>query len=121
MWMQQAADRECPGNNRQQYAAENDRQFGSVQLIYNPCSNGTNLFYAVFIKLADDTGERKFCALGTVVGTGVHQIPSGRNGYMRIETYWHMSAFEGDLTRYELRPSGLVQIGKVRHVGRRPN
>jgi hypothetical protein len=121
MWMQQVAEQECPGNNRQQYAALNDHQFGSVQLIYNPCRSGTNLIYAVFDHVADQTGEGKFCAIGTVAGSGVTQLPSGRNGYVRIETYWHWSGSEGDLTRYELRPNGVVQIGKVRRVVRTPN
>jgi hypothetical protein len=120
-WMQHAADQECPGNERQRYAASNDRQFGSVQLMYNPCRSGTNLVYAVFNKVADQTGESKFCIIGEVGGTGVSQLPSGRNGYVRIETYWHMGSREGDLTRYELRPSGVVQIGTVRHVAQKLN
>jgi hypothetical protein len=79
------------------------------------------LVYAVFNKVADQTGESKFCIIGEVGGTGVSQLPSGRNGYVRIETYWHWSGSEGDLTRYELRPNGVVQIGKVRRVVRKPN
>jgi hypothetical protein len=103
MWMQQAADQECSGrsNDRRLYAAENDRQFGSVQLIYNPCRFGTNFIYTVFVRVADQNGERNFCAIGTVGGSGVSQLPSGRNGYVRIETYWHWSGSEGDLTRVE--------------------
>jgi hypothetical protein len=121
MWMQLAAEQECPRNERQQYAPSNDRQFGGVQLIYNPCGSGTNLTYIVFYNISGHAGERKFCAIGMVGGSGVSQLPSGRNGFVRIETYSHWSAYEGDLTQYELRPNGLVRIGKVRRVVQKPN
>jgi len=35
-----------------------------------------------------------------------------QTGFVRIESYSHLSAFEGIITRYELRPDGVRQIGK---------
>lgn len=114
LWMQQAADQECPGNERQKYAAESDRQFGKVVLVYNPCASGTNTTYAVFENYAGRAGDPQFCAIGEVGGSMVHQLPSSPKGYVRIETYWHMSAHEGVVSRYELRPGGVIQLGNAR-------
>ena len=114
LWMQQVADLECPGNERQKYAAESDRQFGKVLLVYNPCSSGTNTTYAVFENYAGRAGDPQFCAIGEVGGSMVDQLPSSPKGYVRIETYWHMSAYEGVVSRYELRPGGVIPIGKAR-------
>ena len=118
LWMQHAADQECPGNERRKYAAGNDRQFGKVLLVYNPCSSGTNTTYAVFENYAGRAGDPQFCAIGEVGGSMVDQLPSSPKGYVRIETYWHMSGYEGVVSRYELRPGGVIQIGKHRNVNR---
>lgn len=118
LWMQQAADQECPWNERKKYAAETDRQFGKVLLIYNPCASGTNTTYAVFENYAGRVGDPQFCAIGEVGGSMVDQLPSSPKGYVRIETYWHISAYEGVVSRYELRPSGVLLIGKHRNVNR---
>lgn len=114
LWMQQAADSECPGHGRQQYAAQADRQFGSVRLIYSPCASGTNTTYAVFENYAGRTGEHQFCAIGEIGASAIDQLPSSPKGYVRIETYGHVSAYEGIVTRYELQPGGVIQIGTAR-------
>jgi len=112
LWMQHAADQECPGNERRKYAAEADRQFGKVRLIYNPCRSGTNTTYAVFENYAGRVGDSQFCAIGEVGGSMVDQLPNSPEGYVRIKSYSHISAFEGIVTRYELRPDGVRKIGK---------
>jgi hypothetical protein len=58
----------------------------------------------------------KYCAIGSVNGTHVWQLPSGPKGYVRIETYFRSGRSDGNWTRYEARPTGLVQIGEVRDV-----
>jgi len=111
-WMQHAADQECPGNARKKYASDNDRQFAQVRLVYNPCRSGTNMVYAVFENYAGRGGEHTFCAIGELEGSVVTQLAPSPTGFVRIESYSHLSAFEGIVTRYELRPDGVRQIGK---------
>ena len=121
LWMDQAASQECPGESRLPYAALNHLHLGRVWLVNNPCRSGTNLVYEVFENYSDHAGRGKFCAIGVVAGSGVTQLSASSKGYVRIETYEHLSASEGTVTRYELRPSGVVQLGKQRRVVQKPD
>lgn len=111
----------CPDRTGSEAAAQYDLEFGGVQLLYDPCNSGTNAIYVVFYPVAGHSTPPRYCPIGTTGGSLISQIPSAANGYVRIETYWHMSGYEGDEASYELRPSGIVQIGKTRHVGQRPD
>ena len=111
LWMQHAADQECPGNARKKYAAGNDRQFARFRLVYNPCRSGTNAVYAVFKNYAGRGGDHQFCAVGELEGSVLTQLAPSPKGYVRIESYSHISASEGIVTRYALRPGGVRRIG----------
>lgn len=120
-WMEQAANEECPDDPRMQYAASNHLHFGRVWLVNNPCRSGTNLVYEVFENYSDRGGRGNFCAIGAVAASTVTQLAASAKGYVRIETYGHWSAFEGTVTRYELRPGGVVQLGKHQRVVQKPD
>jgi hypothetical protein len=121
-WRAQMVKKEgCPDRTGSEAAAQYDLEFSGVKLVYDPCNSGRNSVYVVFYPAASSSAEPKFCAIGTTGGSMIDEIPSGKNGNPRIETYFHMGADDGYVTRYELRPSGIVQIGKTRHVGQRPD
>lgn len=121
-WRSQMVKKEgCPDRTGSEAAAQYDLQFSGVQLVYDPCNSGRNRIYVVFYPVAGHSNSPQYCAIGTTGGTIITEVPSAPSGYVRIETYWHNNAYEGDIATYELRPSGIVQIGKTRHVGQRPD
>jgi len=118
LWRQQLVEDEC--SDRLRRPGRDDSEYGGVKFLYYHCwggpSNGT---YDVFYPVAGSRTGLKYCAVGSVNGTGVWQLPSGPKGYVRIETYFRSGAREGAFTRYEVRPTGLVQIGQVRYLERK--
>jgi len=120
LWRWQLAEQVCPGHPIQDYTSL-DLEFGKTQLIFSPCAFGRIGARTVFYNFSKELGGRKFCPIGEVWGSGITQLPPGKNGYVRIESSaWQRSddgsAMEEYIHQYELRPSGLVQISKTRRV-----
>ena len=116
LWRKQNVEEEC-GDHLRRFGRvideRYDSEYGGVKVLYSHCSGGaSNKTYDVFYPVGGSRTGLKYCAVGSVIGTGVWQLPSGPKGYVRIETYLRQSREEGDWTRYEVRPTGLIQIGE---------
>ena len=121
-WRAQMVKKEgCPDRTGSEAASQYDLEFSGVQLIYDPCNSGRNSVYVVFYPIASNTSERKFCAIGSTGGTNIVEIPSGKNGYPRIQSAWRNGYEDTTVSRKEFRPSGIVVLGRIDTTERWPD
>ena len=111
----------CPDRTGSEAASQYDLEFSGVQLIYDPCNSGRNSVYVVFYPIASKSSERKFCAIGSTGGTPIVEIPSGKNGYPRIQAAWHNGYEDTTVSRREFRPNGIVELGSIDTADRWPD
>ena len=111
----------CPDRTGSEAASQYDLEFSGVKLLYDPCNTGRNGIYVVFYPTASNSREPKFCPIGTTGGTTIDQIPSGKNGYVRIQASWHNGYEDTTVSRQEFRPSGIVVLGRIDTTDRWPD
>ena len=120
-WRAQMVQKECPEVWNSKSAAQYDLEFSGVKLVYDPCNSGRNRIYVVFYPIASKSSERKFCAIGETGGATIDQVPSGKNGYVRIQSAWRNGDEDTTVVREEFRPTGIVVLGRIDTTDRWPD
>ena len=120
-WRAQWVQKECPEVWNSKSAAQDDLGFSGVKLVYDPCNSGRNGNYVVFYPIDSKSIEPKFCAIGETGGTLIDQIPSGKNGYVRIQSSWRNGYEDTTVSREEFRPGGIVVLGRIKTTERWPD
>jgi hypothetical protein len=90
-------------------------------LVYDPCNSGRNAIYVVFYPTTGKSREPQFCAIGATGGTTIDGVPSGKNGYVRIQSSWRNGDEDTTVVRKEFRPTGIVVLGRIDTTDRWPD